>query len=132
MMWTWARQSPTQMMRCPAVIVRTAATALTLLRLPASHVSELPHAYSHTPQRDWSQPRDFTLSTTRPCFLKTSLLWYQRLKCDLFYVCCGLGALMVGIWRRTRSSELYFYLRGLAQRFKKLQLEQEKTFGLDT
>lgn len=41
MMSTWGRQSPTQTMRCPAVIVRTAATALTLLRLPASHVSEL-------------------------------------------------------------------------------------------
>lgn len=39
-MWTWARQSPTRMMRCPAATVQTAVTALTLLRLPASHVSE--------------------------------------------------------------------------------------------
>lgn len=51
MMWTWARQSPTRMMRCPAVIVQTAVTALALPPLPASHVSELLLVPAPTPLR---------------------------------------------------------------------------------
>ena len=40
MMWMWAHQFLTLMMRSPAVTALTAATASILLQLPASHVSE--------------------------------------------------------------------------------------------
>lgn len=97
MMWMWAHQSPTQMMRSPAVTALTAVTASTLLQLPASHVSELLPSCLHPVPESPCSLRPL-LSILWMCPLHSVSLIFGKPHCsnsidwsDLFYLCCGLG-----------------------------------------
>lgn len=96
-MWMWVHQSPTRMMRSPAVTALTAVTASTLLQLPASHVSELLPSCLHPVPESPCSLRPL-LSILWMCPLHSVSLIFGKPHCsnsidwsDLFYLCCGLG-----------------------------------------
>lgn len=96
-MWMWAHQSPTRMMRFPAVTALTAVTASTLLQLPASHVSELLPSCLHPVPESPCSLRPL-LSILGMCPFHIVSLIFGKPHCsnsidwsDLFYLCCGLG-----------------------------------------